>query len=100
MSTSKRQSDNSSTSSRRGRLLSSIFNLPPLRTLLPRPSNESNLRQEYIPLPPKQRMSKLTAQNKRNQMLPIDIQQILIDDFNCRKHAAMTFPPKISDFTT
>ncbi len=45
-------------------------------------------------------MSRPTAQNKHNRASPINAQQILIDDFNCRKHAAMTFPLKLSDSTT
>ncbi len=100
MSASKRQSDNSSSPPRRRRPPSSTLNPPPLRTLLPRPSNESNSRQEYVPLPPRQRVSRPIARNKRNRAPSVDARQILIDDFNCRKHADITFPPKLSDSTT
>ncbi len=45
-------------------------------------------------------MSRPIARNKHNRAPPVDARQIFIDDFNCRKHAAMTFPPKLSDSTT
>ncbi len=100
MSASKQQSDNSSSPPRCGRPPFSTLNPPPLCTLLPRPLNESNSCQEYVPLPPRQRVSRPIARNKRNRVPPIDAQQILIDDFNCRKHDTMTFPLKLSDSTT
>ncbi len=100
MSASKQQSDSSSSPPRRGRPPSSTLNPSPLHTFLPSLSNENNSHQKYVPLPPRQRVSRPTAQNKPNWAPSVDVWQILIDDFNYRKHAAMTFSPKLSDFIT
>lgn len=47
-----------------------------------------------------QPMSRPTAQNIHNRVPLVDAREILIDDFNCRKHAALSFPLKLSDSTT
>lgn len=100
MSTLKQQSDNSSSSLRRGRPSSSIDNSLPLHTLLPRPSNISSSRQKYVFLLPTQRVFRSTAQNIRNQVPPVDAWQIFIDVFHCRKYTTLSFLPKLLDSKT
>lgn len=100
MLTSKQQSYDNSSLPRYGKPLSSIASLFPLYILLPRLVNVGNSYYEYNFLLPMRRMSKPIAQIIHNQVLIIDIRQVLIDDFNHRKNTALTFPSKLSDFTT
>lgn len=120
MSASKRPAEDKSSPPRMGRLprlprsigrmpslptllprVSEAGSTPSLPTLLPRPSEVGNPRHEYVPLPPRRRVSRPVARNIVHQPPPpINAKQILIDDFNQRKDAASTFPPKLTASTT
>lgn len=74
---------------------------PPLRKLLPKPTYSNAVQPEYIPTQDPRPLPKTDKRSLRaRQSSPCTAKQVLIEDYESRKTAAIRFPPTLSNHST